>query len=590
MSFNDQNSLNPTLNNSNNPNNNTNTTQNMFSATNTSKNINNECKTSQNGNNSSINNNNYLDFDFNDCDLFGGNNHSNLGNMMGGALHNHHQQQNNFFFDGTFGGCGTTSAPQGQGHIYFAPVKYGYLGQQEEQIFHDKQMNNIPDFEFGNYFSGNNHNNAYSLNPMGSINNTQNNNNQNGNNNSSNNQGSSNNNNNSFLPNNFLFSTYNTNNAVDLADLFPPEPVPKLENKQNSNGNYYMENADQFSPSHHNASNNNNNLSHNSSSQQPIITKTECSTNHCSSNTGLMNNCNNVLGNCNNFIGSTFNMNANNGNMFGDRSGIQMMPTQNPYGNHHNQPCAQTHYGMINDHSHLSNMHQTQHMMGNNQMPNYHHLASNNIHPTLPMIQQHNQQAQNISIIAGNKGNVFSIVRDQQKEKKKDYDKNICRYITRQVVRSFSSPDFKNKVLLIINEIYPDAPSQNKIQIYKDVTEFFLGEIENLSGFRALKDMLVVNPDMDGTILATQKKIFRDFMRWYLKERYFRNIINGNMKDKLAFIRYKNKIMLHYINKPHKWNSNKKKRLGKVSSPTNASQNANGNALFSSVNLSKQEY
>jgi len=48
-------------------------------------------------------------------------------------------------------------------------------------------------------------------------------------------------------------------------------------------------------------------------------------------------------------------------------------------------------------------------------------------------------------------------------------------------------------------------------------------------------------------------------MKWFLKERYFRNILNGNMNDKLAFIKYKNKIMLHYINKPHKWNSNKKK-------------------------------
>ena len=114
-------------------------------------------------------------------------------------------------------------------------------------------------------------------------------------------------------------------------------------------------------------------------------------------------------------------------------------------------------------------------------------------------------------------------------------------------------------MLTIIADIYPDAPSNNILSLYKDVTEYFLGEIENLSGFRALKEVLLINVEADGKVLATQKRIFRSFMKWFLKERYFRNILSGNMNDKLAFIKYKNKIMLHYINNPHKWNSNKKK-------------------------------
>jgi len=58
-------------------------------------------------------------------------------------------------------------------------------------------------------------------------------------------------------------------------------------------------------------------------------------------------------------------------------------------------------------------------------------------------------------------------------------------------------------VLSIISEIYPDAPSHNILSFYKDVTDYFLGEIENLSGFRALKDILLINPEIDGEILAT---------------------------------------------------------------------------------------
>lgn len=70
-------------------------------------------------------------------------------------------------------------------------------------------------------------------------------------------------------------------------------------------------------------------------------------------------------------------------------------------------------------------------------------------------------------------------------------------------MRSFASSDFKNRVLTIIADIYPDTPSHNIIQVYKDVTEYFLGEIENLSGFRALKEVLLINPEVDGSVLAT---------------------------------------------------------------------------------------
>lgn len=38
-----------------------------------------------------------------------------------------------------------------------------------------------------------------------------------------------------------------------------------------------------------------------------------------------------------------------------------------------------------------------------------------------------------------------------------------------------------------------------------------------------------------------------------------RYIIQGNMIDKLSYIRFKNEIMLHYIDRPERWNSNKVK-------------------------------
>lgn len=39
-------------------------------------------------------------------------------------------------------------------------------------------------------------------------------------------------------------------------------------------------------------------------------------------------------------------------------------------------------------------------------------------------------------------------------------------------------------------------------------------------------------------------KVFRDFMRWFLKEKYLRHCMGGDMKDKEAYIRYKNEVIL----------------------------------------------
>jgi hypothetical protein len=39
-------------------------------------------------------------------------------------------------------------------------------------------------------------------------------------------------------------------------------------------------------------------------------------------------------------------------------------------------------------------------------------------------------------------------------------------------------------------------------------------------------------------------KVFRDFMRWFLKEKYLRHCLTGDMENKEAYIRYKNEVIL----------------------------------------------
>jgi len=50
-------------------------------------------------------------------------------------------------------------------------------------------------------------------------------------------------------------------------------------------------------------------------------------------------------------------------------------------------------------------------------------------------------------------------------QKRSDYDKNICRYIVRQIIRSFVSDEFEKDVLQICG---------NNKKLYKDARKFFI--------------------------------------------------------------------------------------------------------------------
>lgn len=43
---------------------------------------------------------------------------------------------------------------------------------------------------------------------------------------------------------------------------------------------------------------------------------------------------------------------------------------------------------------------------------------------------------------------------------------------------------------------------------------------------------------------SVYSQIFRDFMRFFLKEKYLRHCLSGDMKDKEAYIKYKNEVIL----------------------------------------------
>lgn len=89
--------------------------------------------------------------------------------------------------------------------------------------------------------------------------------------------------------------------------------------------------------------------------------------------------------------------------------------------------------------------------------------------------------------------NPFKQIRNPNREKtpgdlKKNYDKNICRYLTRKTIRCFAHPEYRAKVVKFCN---------NDEKLYMNATEYFIRRIELITGFRVLKDLLDIEVEND---------------------------------------------------------------------------------------------
>lgn len=135
------------------------------------------------------------------------------------------------------------------------------------------------------------------------------------------------------------------------------------------------------------------------------------------------------------------------------------------------------------------------------------------------------------------------------KAKSKNEDKkNIHRYMIRQVIRSLASGDFEKKV----REMCIKNGSQ-----YEEVKQYYLGQIENFTSIQLLSEHWSVDP-LDPSSENRRRMVFREFSKWFLKERAIRYILAGKMKNPEKYIHYKNHIMLYFVDRPHEYKSNNK--------------------------------
>jgi hypothetical protein len=163
------------------------------------------------------------------------------------------------------------------------------------------------------------------------------------------------------------------------------------------------------------------------------------------------------------------------------------------------------------------------------------------VEKNLGLRQKHKVENKKISKPKKNRG-------DKQKNTSES-TKNIHRYMTRQVIRALASEDFKEKAL--------EFCAQAGIG-YNSVKNYYLSQIERFTSIFLLREHWKVDT-FDDSAENRMKMVFRDFSKWFLKEKAIRYILNGKMKNPLKYIHYKNRIMLFYIDNPEFYKSNNRK-------------------------------
>jgi len=75
--------------------------------------------------------------------------------------------------------------------------------------------------------------------------------------------------------------------------------------------------------------------------------------------------------------------------------------------------------------------------------------------------------------------------------------------------------------------------------VYEEALKYFEKRIELVTGHRVFSQILIIYEE-DEEMVVKIKKGFRKFAKWFLQDRSLRYIIDGNMADKMKYLKYKN--------------------------------------------------
>ena len=114
-------------------------------------------------------------------------------------------------------------------------------------------------------------------------------------------------------------------------------------------------------------------------------------------------------------------------------------------------------------------------------------------------------------------------------------------------IRAFNHADYEEKVLEL---------AANDDELVDEATYYFHRNMERILGFRTLIQYITPAAE-DSELMRRSKALFKNFAKWFLRERALRHIVNGKMKDQKQYIHYKNRVMLKFIERPQEWHSNR---------------------------------
>jgi hypothetical protein len=133
---------------------------------------------------------------------------------------------------------------------------------------------------------------------------------------------------------------------------------------------------------------------------------------------------------------------------------------------------------------------------------------------------------------------VFRKIRKEKVKNRCDYDKNICGYITKKVIREFVGRNYEAEARKLADKHRCD---------YEVCKSYYQKKVEMVTGPSHLPELFNAHPQ-EPSHLAPCKAAFRDFYHWFLKERYLRYLLlDGKMTNKQAYIEYKNTHLFKFV-------------------------------------------
>jgi hypothetical protein len=133
---------------------------------------------------------------------------------------------------------------------------------------------------------------------------------------------------------------------------------------------------------------------------------------------------------------------------------------------------------------------------------------------------------------------IFKKVKKEKVRSRCDYDKNICGYITKKVIREFVSKNYEREVGELVIRFRSN---------YNECKGYYLKKVEMVTGPSHLPELFEPSAN-EPEHIASCKKVFKHFYRWFLRERYLRYLLlEGKMSDKKAYIEYKNSHLFSYL-------------------------------------------